>query len=355
MLKQRQRLVWALESATSEMADIPNTPTSPTGAAPTPPFPPAHAGPLPLPSGRATAVLAAAMLAVGVAVGAAIGPAPGPSFAGTSPVPLLLPTLTALASAGPAGGASTAAVQPPSVTPEATPSASAGSGDGTGASTSQSASSTPASPTTSTQTPSTPPSSIPTTKNGGSPKKTLAPVTNVWLIELSGSTFEAALAQPAAAPYIDGQAIPAGALLSGWSALDGSAFASEAALLASTPPQLLDTIVQPPCPEGAAGVGCAAGTPAGLTAADEFLKVSVRTITATAAYRAHGLIVVTFGSIVSASATELPSGATNATLTSGPPVGVLLISPFASANTRPPATSFNPPEPRKSLEKLLHQ
>jgi hypothetical protein len=126
-------------------------------------------------------------------------------------------------------------------------------------------------------------------------------------------------------------------------------------VLASTPPQLLDTIVQPPCPEGAAGPGCAAGTPAGLAAADQFLRAAVSTITTTAAYRAHGLIVVTFGSIVSASATELPSGATNATLTSEPPVGVLLISPFASANTRPRATSFNPTEPRKSLEKLLHQ
>ena len=85
------------------------------------------------------------------------------------------------------------------------------------------------------------------------PQTTLPPVTSVWLITLSGSNFAQALAQTAAAPYIDSQLVPAGTLLSGWSSLDASAFASEAALLAGEPPQTLDSIVQPPCPEGAAG------------------------------------------------------------------------------------------------------
>jgi hypothetical protein len=176
----------------------------------------------------------------------------------------------------------------------------------------------------------------------------------VWLIELSGATFANALAQPAAAPYIDGQAVPAGALLSGWSALEGSALASEAALLASTPPQLLDTIVQPPCPEGAGGAQCGAGTPAGLTAADGFLQQTVPSITALATYRAHGLIVVTFGAVGSTTASGLPTGATTVTLSTLPPAGVLLISPFAGAGTKP-STAFNPASPKKSLEKLLHQ
>src|ERR1019366_962934 len=153
-----------------------------------------------------------------------------------------------------------------------------------------------------------------TPRSRGGQTTTLPPVTNVWLIELSGTTFADALAQPAAAPYIDGQAIPGGALLADWSAVEGSAFASEAALLASAPPQLLDTIVQPPCPEGVAGTQCAVGTPAGTTAADEFLKRTVATITSTVAYRSHGLIVVTFASVASAAATELPSGASTATL-----------------------------------------
>jgi hypothetical protein len=182
----------------------------------------------------------------------------------------------------------------------------------------------------------------------------LPAITKVWLIELSGTTFAEALTQPTVAPYIDAQAVPAGALLNSWSALDGSAFASDTALLASTPPQLLDTIVEPPCPEGTAGAECEIGTPGALTAADEFLKGTVPTITATATYRTHGLIVVTFGSIATATATELPSGAATATLTSQPPAGVLLISPFASAGTRP-TTSFNPASPTKSLEGLLHR
>ena len=177
----------------------------------------------------------------------------------------------------------------------------------------------------------------------------------MWLIELAGTTFAEALAQPSAAPYIDAQAVPAGALLSSWSALDASAFASDAALLASTPPQLMDTIVQPPCPEGAAGTQCIVGTPGGLAAANEFLQAVIPTITANASYRSNGLIVVTFGAVADASATELPSGAATATLTSQPPAGALLISPFVSAGTRPSTTSFNPASPTKSLEKLLHQ
>ncbi len=179
-------------------------------------------------------------------------------------------------------------------------------------------------------------------------------MTSVWLIELSGTSFTEALAQPTAAPYISAQAVPAGALLSSWSGLDASAFASDAALLASTPPQLIDTIVQPPCPEGAAGAQCLIGTPGALTAADEFLKGTVPKITATTAYRTLGLIVVTFGSIANATASELRSGAATATLTSQPPAGALLISPFVSAHSRP-TTTFNPASPTKSLEGLLHQ
>jgi hypothetical protein len=176
----------------------------------------------------------------------------------------------------------------------------------------------------------------------------------VWLIELSGGTFEGALAQPAAAPYIDGQAVPAGTLLSGWSALDGSAVASEATLLASTPPQLLDTIVQPPCPEGAAAAQCPPGTSAGLTTSDGFLQQTVPAIMAQAAYHAHGLIVITFGAVDSPTASGLPAGAATTTLSAQPPAGVLLISPFAGSHTKS-STAFNPASPRKSLEKLLHQ
>jgi len=186
----------------------------------------------------------------------------------------------------------------------------------------------------------------------------------VWLIELAGTSFADAIAQPTAAPYIDTQAIPAGTLLSGWSGLDGGAFANETALLASEPPladvpSVLDTIVQPPCPasspegEGAAGASCAAEAGA-LSAADEFLKATVPTITSTAAFRESGLIVVTFASVAVATATGLPTGAATATLTARPPAGVLLISPFASVGARS-STTFKPTTPKQSLEKLLRR
>jgi hypothetical protein len=119
-------------------------------------------------------------------------------------------------------------------------------------------------------------------------------------------------------------------------------------------PPLLYSIVQPPCPEGAAGAQCAAGTPGQLTTADEFLKASVSQITSTATYREHGLIVVTFATVGVASATGLPAGASTATLTSKPPAGVVLISPFVHAGARP-STTFNPTSPEQSLEKLLHR
>jgi hypothetical protein len=182
----------------------------------------------------------------------------------------------------------------------------------------------------------------------------LPPITKVWLIELANSSFTEAAAQLSAAAYIDGQAAPAGTLLSGWSAIDGSAFANDAALIASSPPQLLDTIVQPPCPEGAAGAQCAPETPGALTAAGEFLRASLATITSTPAYRENGLVVVTFASIAVSTATGLPAGASTATLTSQPPAGVLLISPFARAGVKS-STTFNPASPEQSLAKLLRR
>jgi hypothetical protein len=178
-------------------------------------------------------------------------------------------------------------------------------------------------------------------------------VRSVWLITLSGGTFSQALAQPAAAPYIDSQLVPGGALLSRWSSLDAGSFASESGLLSGVPPQTLDSVVQPPCPEGTAGLVCAPETAGALTAADEFLKATVPAITSSAAYREHGLIVITFGSVGNATASSLPAGAATATLSSTPPAGVLLLSPFARKGTRP-KTTFNPTSPKQSLAGLLH-
>jgi hypothetical protein len=329
---------------------------------PTPPAPAPRKGPPSLPSTRVAAALAVGMLALGVVVGAAIGPGVGgadSTLAGER-VPLLLPAIAALAGGGGAHttSTSTAAVQPPPVTSQPTPAASSvNTGTGSGAS-SGAATTTSKTAPSAAKTPAPPPSSAkqPASSTEKAATKTtlpLPPVTSVWLITLSGSNFAQALAQTAAASYLDSQLIPAGTLLSGWSSLDANAFASEAGLLGGEPPQTLDSIVQPPCPEGEAGAACAPETAGALTAADEFLKATLPAITASTAYREHGLVVITFGSVGNATASSLPVGASTATLSSEPPVGVLLLSPFARAGARPTST-FNPTSPKQSLSGLLH-
>ncbi|HEV3046233.1 MAG TPA: hypothetical protein VGY13_02630 [Solirubrobacteraceae bacterium] len=312
---------------------------------------PEGARPRRAPSARVTAALAAATLALGIAVGAAIGPAPTPSFAVGQLLPQLLPSLLRARE-----GATPSAVAPPPVTAQATPTSEAepgthrkrrhrkrkaGSGEAA------------ASETPSTTETTTTPSSTP--KGSGKIKTAkLPPVSKVWLIELAGASFSGAGEHTTAAPYLTGTAEPMGTLLSGWSALEASAFANDAALIAGSSPQLLDTIVQPPCPEGAAGAACAAGTPGALTTADEFLKATLPTIAASAAYRENGLVVVTFATVASASATGLPAGASTATLTSQPPAGALLISPFVAVGASSSA-ALNTTSPKQSLEKLLRR
>jgi len=303
------------------------------------------------PSARVTTVLAAAMLAIGIVVGAAIGPAPTPSFAVNRLLPLLPSFLHAAAKP------STQGVQPPAISPRSTPSAQTPSRHGPGRDAEVASSSSPETSPSSEATP--PAATTPTTKTH-TKAAALPPVTKVWLIQLSGSSFAEVAAQPSAAPYINTQALPTGTLLSAWSGLQASAFASDAAVISSTPPQVLDTIVQPPCPEsspqgeGAPGTACAPDTPGALTSADEFLKATLPTITSSPAYRENGLVVVTFASIATATATGLPAGATTATLTSTPPAGALLISPFVAAGARSSAT-LNPTSPKQSLEKLLRR
>jgi hypothetical protein len=300
------------------------------------------------------------MLAVGLTVGAAIGPAPDASLAGgpagiAQRLPALLASLAARSQSQATAPAVTTPVTP-AVAPEATPTPATPTGAAStatktsAAATTSPASSTPSESETSASTP---------TGSAHTRRATLPPVTSVWLIELAGGSFAEALAQPSAAPYIDTQLIPGGTLLSGWSALTGSAFASDAALAehqsaVGSPPPILHSIVQPPCPEGAAGAQCAAGTPGQLTAADEFLKATIAQIKPSAPYREHGLLVVTFATVGVATAAGLPTGASTATLTSQPAAGVVLFSPFAHASARP-TTSFNPISPEQSLQALLHR
>jgi hypothetical protein len=306
-----------------------------------------------LPSRRASLVLAVAMLTIGVAVGAAIGPAPATSLAGDGNIVQKLPALIAAVaarshSATPAQPAATS-TQPPPITPQATPAAS----------------STPAAATSAPAQEATQPSSESQKKSsntqgkapsGGTSK--LPPITSVWLIELSGSSFNEAIANPTAAPYTTGEAIPKGTFLSSWTALSASAFAADAALaehratVGGTPP-VLHTIVQPACPEGPAAAACLPGTPAGIALADAFLKATIAAITQSTTYSEHGLIAVTYATVADPATAELTAGSASSTLASQPPAGVLLLSPFAKAGAKP-ASAFDPTSPKQSLEKLLH-
>src|SRR5262249_19887356 len=248
----------------------------------------------------------------------------------------------------------TPASQPSAITPPAltaAPALAAASPSGTPAS------------TTASPSPAGSPAAAPSAPNAATPpagtktqsKQTSLPAgTRVWLIDPSGARFSQAPAQPSPPPHAGTQPLAKGTLLSGWSSVEGSALASEASLLAGTPPQTLDTIVQPPCPEGAAGAQCAPETAGALSAADGFLQQTVPAITSLAAYRERRLIVVPFGSLRSAGAPRLPAGAPTATLSTTAPSGVLLLSPFARAGARP-STSFNSASPKQSLEQLLHR
>lgn len=310
-----------------------------------------------LPSFRASAALAVAMLTVGIGVGAAIGPTPASSLAGSGDVvqklPALIASIAARARAQQAQTvAASSATKPPAVKRQATPAASTAPASTT---TTPAPASTTPTPTPSSE--SETKSSKPTKSSGGGASN-VPPITSVWLIELAGGSFSEPLANAAAAPYITGQLVPKGTLLSGWSALSASAFASDAALVehkatvGGTPP-VLHTIVQPPCPEGAAGATCLTGTPGALTAADQFLQATLASITSTTSYSEHGLVVVTFATVADPTSVELPSGATSSTLASTPPAGAVLLSPFAKAGARS-TVAFNPTSPKQSLEKLLH-
>jgi hypothetical protein len=316
------------------------------------PAPAAPRGPMRLPSRRLSTLLASGMLALGVIVGAAIGPAPEMSFAGNSTEIAKRLVLLAAIHAREASAASAAASTPAAASsaPEETEPSEPAAAANTKESKSSSASEEEGSGSEETSK---------SEKESAGKGAALPPVSSVWLIELSGSGFSSALAQASAVPTISAT-VAQGTLLSSWSALTGSAFASEAALLeppsssSSSAPPLLHSIVQPACPEGAAGAACAPETPGALTSADEFLKATLATITGTPGYKEHGLVVITFTTVGLPTQIGLPEGSSSATLTSQPPAGVLLLSPFAKAGSRSSVT-YKATSPRKTVEKLLHK
>jgi hypothetical protein len=361
-----------------------------------------------LPSRRVGVILATAMLAAGIALGALIGPGPTNSLASSSRAAAIgrVLALLALGSGTSSGGdlaLSSGAANPPASTPQPTPpsTSEATAGSGAGSSGTASTSSTPshastspssgkASPTSSTK----PAASGEEEGEKTSKAKPLPPIADAWVIELPyGSSLENALKQSTAAPYLDGQLKSAGTVLSGYSSLAAAQLAGAATLLSGQVGASVTTLAPPPCgtsaaagatpgtTSGAAGApesstgqpaACPAGEPAGAQAADAFLQEVVPAIEASAAYKEHGLIVITFGAASqqgapssaanpSASATTgtgtevtYPTGSITNTLTAaGAPTGALLLSPFLShANTRS-TSAFNPLAPHESLEALF--
>ncbi len=303
------------------------------------------------------------MLALGVGVGAAIGPAPSASFAGVSPALLQrLPELLAAIAGSERAGASATAHTSPGSTSGGSGSASEARAAAARRRRRRALRRAAAAGSSAVEAPSgssaaggesTTPSAAPKP----SPKSSKLPaISSVWLIELDGESFSEAQAQPAAsAPYITGTLLHEGTLLRGWNALQGGALASEAALLAPVSaggsPPLVHQIVQPACPEGAAGATCASAA-GQLATADAFAKETLAQITPSRAYREHGLVVVTFATVGIASEQGLPAGAASATLTDKPPAGVLVLSPFAKAGSRA-SLRFNATSPSQSLQALL--
>jgi phosphatidylinositol-3-phosphatase len=103
----------------------------------------------------------------------------------------------------------------------------------------------------------------------------------------------------------------------------------------------LSWIVPGACHDGAS-IQCATGAPSGLSAADAFLKEIVPEIEASADYKSHGLIVITFDAGPSSTAPTQ----------SGTRVGTLLLSPFVKAKTKLGRT-FQNFSLLKSLERLF--
>ena len=358
-----------------------------------------------LPSRRVGAILATAMLAVGIALGALIGPGPEDSLASSSRAATIgrVLALLALGSGTSSGGdlaLSSGAANPPASTPQPTPpstsEATAGSGGAAGTSTSTSHPSTSPSSSKVSPTSSTPAAGGEEESEKKSKTKPLPPIADAWVIELPyGSSLENALKQSTAAPYLDGQLKGAGTVLSGYSSLAAAQLASAATLLSGQVGASVTTVAPPPCGTSAAAGAtsgttsgsaadapasstgqppvCPSGEPAGVQAANAYLQEVVPTIEASAAYKEHGLIVITFGATsqqgASASTTTSPSasattgtstevtyptGSITSTFTAaGAPAGALLLSPFLShAGTRS-TSAFNPLAPHESLEALF--
>jgi hypothetical protein len=116
--------------------------------------------------------------------------------------------------------------------------------------------------------------------------------------------------------------------------VDLSQLTSDLATPADTPS--LSWIVPSGCQDGTQA-NCGSGVTTGLGGANAFLEKVVPEITATSAYKQHGLILITFDSAESSASSQ---------------VGALVLSPFARAGKRNDE-AFNTYSLLKSLERLF--
>jgi hypothetical protein len=199
------------------------------------------------PSRGMAAALAAGVLALGILAGVALGPGPASSPADSAT--LAQRALAALVANADSGSSQTststnAAPTPPPIASEPTPSPATTSAakvkaKSTPASSVASGSSENSSESSSESTTSGSPggSSKPSKGSGKSEKTTpgtpikLPAIKHVWVIALSGTSFSAALADPAADPYLAEQLVPKGTLLSNYTLSSSSALGNGVALL----------------------------------------------------------------------------------------------------------------------------
>jgi hypothetical protein len=224
-----------------------------------------------LPSRLVAAALIVLMLGIGVAAGVAIGPAPASSLSPRTIGRVLASIARSAAPVSAAPGASAALQAPPAASPPPSPApastsapASASVTESAGAPASASvpesagapaSAQTTAPPTANTQSSAAlesvaskepePASEGPAelAPSGGSkrsaapaPELKLPPITKVWLIDLSGVTFEEAKAHASAAPYLTGRLLASGTLLERYALLGDGALANDIALLSGQAP-----------------------------------------------------------------------------------------------------------------------
>jgi hypothetical protein len=361
------------------------------------------------PSRRVGAILAAGTLAAGVALGALIGSAPASSLASGERAAAIARVLGLLALGAETGAGSQLALaanaHTQTIAPRATPAASGGTGakaaasatgSGQAAAPSQASSSTPSATEQPAPANAVSPtrgrgrSGAPAAGAGESKPVRLPPIAHAWLIVLPyGQSFANALGQPAAAPYLTGQLVGKGTLLSGYTALAANALEDSATLLSGQEAAAVSTIVAPCASTQAAGAapsgaqstataGVAAGTPgatpcgasesAGAQAADAFLREAIPALEASAEYREGGLIAITFaaGEGAGAAATgapaadapatpaiSYPAGAQTSTLTAAGAPGALLLSPFLRRPGARLTGTYDQLDPRTSVAELL--